>query len=213
MQTCVSCIDRQILYHCTTWEAPQFPLSHGFLWPASPLTGMTFQDVLVSILLPGSVWCILHPSLHVFTFFWRSFFFWRASLVAQKVRSLPAMQKTQIRSLGRRDTLETGMATHSSILAWRIPWTEPAGLQCTGSQRDTTHQSTFHFFISEDLWSGALPPMRARWWRDVPWLAVAKTRAPIMCTRSFAGDTIDLEWNRGIIQKRHLKVSSLWRVF
>ena len=59
-----------------------------------------------------------------------------ASLVTQTVKNLPAMQETQVQSLGREDTLEKGMATHSSILAWRIPWTEePGGLQSTGSQR------------------------------------------------------------------------------
>ena len=47
-------------------------------------------------------------------------FFW-ASLVAQMVKSLLAMQKTQVRSLGQEDPLEKGMATHSSILVWRIP--------------------------------------------------------------------------------------------
>ena len=47
-----------------------------------------------------------------------------ASLVAQMVRNLPAMHKTQVRSLGQEDPLEKGMATHSSTLAWRIPWTE-----------------------------------------------------------------------------------------
>ena len=52
-----------------------------------------------------------------------------ASLVAQSVKSLPAMQETWVQSLGRSDSLEKGMATHSSILAWRIPWTEePSGL-------------------------------------------------------------------------------------
>ena len=48
----------------------------------------------------------------------------RASLVAQMVKNLPAMQETQVRSLGWEDPLDTGMATHYSILAWRIPWTE-----------------------------------------------------------------------------------------
>ena len=48
--------------------------------------------------------------------------------------NLPAMQETQVRSLGWEDPLEKGMATHSSILAWRIPWTEePGGLQSMGS--------------------------------------------------------------------------------
>ena len=50
-------------------------------------------------------------------------------MVAQKVKNLPAVQETQVRSLGRKDLLKKGMATHSSILAWRIPWTEePGGL-------------------------------------------------------------------------------------
>ena len=47
-----------------------------------------------------------------------------ASLVAQVVKNLPAMQKTWVQSLGWEDPLEKGMATHSGILAWRIPWTE-----------------------------------------------------------------------------------------
>ena len=56
--------------------------------------------------------------------------------VAQTVKSLPAMQETQVRSLGWEDPLEKGMATHSSILAWEIPWTEePGGLQSMGLQR------------------------------------------------------------------------------
>ena len=58
------------------------------------------------------------------------------SLVAQMVRYLLAMQETQVQSLGQEDTLEKGVATHSSILAWRILWTEkPGGLQSMGSQR------------------------------------------------------------------------------
>ena len=60
----------------------------------------------------------------------------RASLVAQRLKPLPAMRETRVWSLGWEDPLEKGMATHSSILAWRIPWTEePGGLQSTGSQR------------------------------------------------------------------------------
>ena len=58
------------------------------------------------------------------------------SLVAQMVKNLPALQETQVRSLGWEDPLEKGMATHSSILAWRIPWTkEPGRLQSMGLQR------------------------------------------------------------------------------
>ena len=60
----------------------------------------------------------------------------RASLVAQMIKYLPAMQETQVRSLGREDPLEKEMATHSTILAWKIPWTEePGGLQSMGLQR------------------------------------------------------------------------------
>ena len=52
------------------------------------------------------------------------------------VKNMPAMQETWFQSLGQEDTLEKGMTTHSSILAWRIPWTEESGrLQSLGSQR------------------------------------------------------------------------------
>ena len=58
------------------------------------------------------------------------------SLVAQTVKNLLAMRETPIQSLGQEDPLEEEMATHSSILTWRIPWTkEPGRLQSTGSQR------------------------------------------------------------------------------
>ena len=60
---------------------------------------------------------------------------WEASLVAQRLKRLPAMRETWVRSLGREDPLEKEMATHSSILVWRIPCTEePGGLQSAGSQ-------------------------------------------------------------------------------
>ena len=59
-----------------------------------------------------------------------------ASLVAQTVKNPPAVQVTWVRSLGWEDPVEKEMASHSSILAWKIPWTEePGGLQSTGSQR------------------------------------------------------------------------------
>ena len=59
-----------------------------------------------------------------------------ASLVAQMVKNLTAMQETRVRSLGWEDPLETEMVTHSSIFAWEIPWTEEPGvLQSMGSQR------------------------------------------------------------------------------
>ena len=60
----------------------------------------------------------------------------RASLVAQMVKNLPAMHESWVHSLGREDPLEKGMATHSSILAWRIHWAEePGGLQSMGLRR------------------------------------------------------------------------------
>ena len=60
----------------------------------------------------------------------------RASLVAQRLKRLPTMRETQVGSLSREDPLEKEMTTHSSILAWRIPWTEePGRLQSTGWQR------------------------------------------------------------------------------
>ena len=56
--------------------------------------------------------------------------------MAQMVKNLPAMWETQVQALGQEDPLERGMATHSTILALRIPWTEmPSGLQSMGSQR------------------------------------------------------------------------------
>ena len=60
----------------------------------------------------------------------------KSSLVAQIVKNLPALRETRVQSLGQEDPLEKETATHSSILAWRIPWTEePGELQSMGSQR------------------------------------------------------------------------------
>ena len=60
----------------------------------------------------------------------------KSSLVAQTVKCLPTMRETWVQSLGQEDLLEKEMATHSSILVWKIPWTEePGGLQSMGSQR------------------------------------------------------------------------------
>ena len=75
-----------------------------------------------------------------------------ASLVAQMVKNLPAMQETQVWFLGQEDPLEKGMSTHSSILAWRIPWTEESGgLQSMGSEKVGHNWTTFIFF-SNWLW-------------------------------------------------------------
>ena len=69
-------------------------------------------------------------------FFFFSICMTGTSLVAQTVKCLPAMQETQVQSLGQEDPLEKAMATHSSTLAWKIPWTEePGRLQSMGLQR------------------------------------------------------------------------------
>ena len=60
--------------------------------------------------------------------------------MAQLVKNLPAIQETRLRSLGQEDALEKGMAAHSSILAWRIPWTEEPGGLCGIAESDMTEQ-------------------------------------------------------------------------
>ena len=66
-----------------------------------------------------------------------------ASLTAQSVKNLPAVHETWVEFLGWEDPLEKEMATHSSILAWRIPWTEePGGLQSMGSQESDNDLAT-----------------------------------------------------------------------
>ena len=72
---------------------------------------------------------------HFLLFVYDSPYLWD-SLVVQRVKSLPAMQETRVQTLGQEDSLEKEMAPHSSILAWKIPWTEESGrLQSMGSQR------------------------------------------------------------------------------
>ena len=74
-----------------------------------------------------------------------------ASLVAHLVKNLPIVQETWVRSLGQEDPLEKEMATHSSILAWKIPWAEkPGGLQSMGSKRvGTTEQLTLTYLLGK----------------------------------------------------------------
>ena len=85
--------------------------------------------------------------------------------MAQMVKNPPAMQETWVRSLGREDPLEKGMATHFSILAWRIPWIqEPCVLQSMGSQRvghDWVTNSFFLFFLRD--WLDTSPKNMFKW--------------------------------------------------
>ena len=86
-------------------------------------------DSVVTVWSKLGLWI---PSLRFWTSEWE---FWQ-SLVAQTVKCLPAMRETWVRSLGQEDPLEKEMATHSSTLAWKIPWMkEPGRLQSMGSQR------------------------------------------------------------------------------
>ena len=72
--------------------------------------------------------------------------------MAQRLKSLPAMWETRVRSLGWEDPLEKEMAIHSSTLAWKIPWMEePGRLQSMGSQRDTTERLHFHNLPAEEV--------------------------------------------------------------
>ena len=76
-----------------------------------------------------------------------------ASLVAQMVKNLPAMQEIHVRSLGWEDPLEKGTATHSSVLAWRIPWAEElGGLQSMGLQRVGHDWATEHTAHTHHAW-------------------------------------------------------------
>ena len=85
----------------------------------------------------GACWATVHGVAKELDATW-----WlnRASLVTRTVKNLPAMQETCVQSLGWEDSLEKGMATHSSILAWEIPWTEePGRLKSMGLQKSQIH--------------------------------------------------------------------------
>ena len=86
--------------------------------------------------------------------------------IAQIIRKLPAMQKTWVQSLGQEDPLEKEVATHFSILAWRIPWTEDlGGLQSMGSQRGTHNWVTNTSLLYRYFWN---PPTSAPSWHWSP---------------------------------------------
>ena len=82
----------------------------------------------------------VHMHLHMYEFICMVTYIW-VSLMAQMVKNLPAIQETRVQAPGGEDPLEKGMATHSSILAWRIPWTE-GPVQSMGSQSQTQRTDT-----------------------------------------------------------------------
>ena len=86
--------------------------------------------------------------------------------VAQMVKNLPAMQENQVQSLGWEDPLEKEMVTHSSILAWRISWTEkPGRLQSTGSQREMQIKSILRYHLTPVRMTITKKPTNNKCWR------------------------------------------------
>ena len=157
-QTCVSCIGRQILYHWATREAPILScfISNFYIkW----LVLLWLILWLVLFLENYSLMILSYHDRVITTWILR---FQRWELLGRlapilgirdfpgdaAVKNLLAVQEPRemwVRSLGWEDLLEEGMATHSCILAWRIPWTEePGGLQSTGSQRVRLKRLSMH---------------------------------------------------------------------
>ena len=129
-----------------------------------------------------------------------------ASLVAQMVKNLPAMQETQIQSLGPENSLEKGMATHSSILAWRIPWTEePCSGLGVAKESDTTEQLNNTSTPEEKglngdgFWrpSGVKFHSQFRRWHEkeaVGWITVVPQRAVKATRRGTLNPTAEPNW-------------------
>ena len=110
-------------------------LVHSY-WPGWLFLHTVFKDNQKQLLLPGRPRSVFSVLLRGFDNFTAPYHTTGVSPVAQLVKNLPAMQETLVQFLCWEDPLEEGMATHSSILAWRIPWTEePGGPQYIGSQR------------------------------------------------------------------------------
>ena len=105
-----------VVYVCYPWPSPPRRLAceQSSYWLSPSPSPCSSRDEPPNELLAG---LLLENPKELF----------RASLVAQLVKHLPAMQETWVRSLGQEDPLEKGMATHSSILSWRSPWTEETG--------------------------------------------------------------------------------------
>ena len=109
----------------------------------------------------SSNWHISKPPYFSSVLLWRCLTQWKlrkektvlhglheAPLVAQMIKCLPAMQETRVRSLGWEDPLEKGMATHSRILAWRIPWTEESGRYGPEGRKELDTWACLHFLFA-----------------------------------------------------------------
>ena len=132
----------------------------------------------------------------------QSYSFSSSHIVAQMVKSLPAVRETQVRSLDQEDPLEKEMATHSSILVWKIPWMEePGQLQSEGSQRVghnwTTSLSFFFFLYGCESWTikkaerQRIDTFKLWCWRRllrVPWTARRST------SQSERKSTLNIHW-------------------
>ena len=136
-----SCIQIEVNSHSSSPPAHQPPL-YLCLWIKYPwcLDPTTIGQLGLDNSPCPQLYSYMHQSpskkqmkpLNVAHHIWYS----QASLVAQRLKRPPAMQETWVWSLGREDSLEKEMATHSSITAWKTPWTEePGRLQCLGSQK------------------------------------------------------------------------------
>ena len=155
------------------WEHCETTLSFSFLickwrswssWSLKSPPALTFHDSWNWMkwntghlgMAHKAILCIYFPIIYPYMGF----------LVAQMVKSLPAMQETRVWSLGQKDPLEIGMATHSSILAWKIPWMEePGGLQSKGSQRVGHNWAISPLFMH--LFSNDIPILNHRLDTDI----------------------------------------------
>ena len=126
-------------------------------------------------------------------------------VVAQTVKNLPTVQETWVQSQGQEDTLEKGMATHSSTLAWKIPWTkEPGRLQAKGLLRvDMTERLHFHFSLScigegngNPLQCSCLesPRDRGAWWAAVYRVTQSRTRPTQLSSSSIQYSHLRIPW-------------------
>ena len=122
--------------------------------------------------------------------YWCGFIIIWLPLGSSVVKNLPAIQKLQkvwVKSLGQEDPLEEGMATHSSILAWRIPWTEePGGLHSIGLQRvgyDWSNLAHTHYSLVKKIRSDRLSPCKCLCWTTILKVPPPKPTLPGCLTR------------------------------